>query len=53
MNSLIKLDLHRRIREVVKIRPCRVGAPSKKPCRFRKQVWLEPPIGARNRLGRK
>ena len=42
MNSLIKLDLPGRIRKVVKIGPCRVGAPSKKPYRVRKQVWLGP-----------
>ena len=42
MNSLIKLDLHCRIRKLVKIGPCGVGAPSKKPRRVRKQVWLGP-----------
>ena len=42
MSLLIKLDLPRRIRKVVKIGPYRVGAPSKKPHRVRKQVWLGP-----------
>ncbi len=39
---MTKLDLHRRIKEVVKIGPYGEGAPSKKPLRVRKQVWLEP-----------
>ena len=47
-----KVGFAGRIRRVVKIRHCRVGAPCKKPRRVRKQVWLEPCM-VRNRLGMK
>ena len=39
---LIKLDLPYRIRRVVKIGPCRLGAPFRKPRRVTKEVWLGP-----------
>ncbi len=53
-----KVGLPRRIRKVVKIGLCRVGAQSKKPRTVRKQVWLGPCMVRaltedRNRLGRK
>ncbi len=31
----------------------RVGDPCRMPCRVRKEVWLEPPAGARIRKKRK
>ncbi len=37
-----KVGFPRRIRKVFKIVPYRVGAPSKKPHRVRKHVWLGP-----------
>ncbi len=51
MNSLIELDLPPRIRKVVKIGPCRVEAPSKKPNRVRKQVWLGPCMVRASHMG--
>ena len=46
MKSLVdKVLLLRRARKGA----CKVGDPCRMPCRVRKEVWLEPPAGARIR----
>ncbi len=40
IECVYKVDLPRRIRKVVKIEPCSIGATCKKPRSARKQVWL-------------
>ncbi len=46
LKSLVeKVFLPRRARKGA----CRVGDPCRIPCKVRKEVWLEPPAGARIR----